>query len=282
MEDFHSFIAEHYPTITPEGVTSEIIRHYLHELNNRVADERLGTTYSTTSQSRRLSSLRSFYHLLLIENRIAENPTEQIEGPKQGRHLPDVLTIDEVDAIIRATALTGKQAVRNRAIVEMLYGCGLRASELTSLRLSDLFFKEEMVRIVEGKGGKQRWVPINPRAIACVEEWLAERATMEIATQDSDRLFLSYQGRRLSRQTLFKMVRSAALAAGVTKELSPHSFRHSFATHLLEGGASIRQVQEMLGHSSLTTTEIYTHLDTRRLAETLDQYHPIQSDKANE
>lgn len=276
LEDFSAFVAENHPTVAPEGVTTEIIRSYLLDLNNRVADEQTGTTYTATTQSRRLSSLRSFFHLLLVEGAINDNPTDQLEGPKIGRYLPDVLSVAEVDAIINATSLTGRYATRNRAIVELLYGCGLRVSELTSLRLSDLFFKEELVRVAEGKGGKQRWVPINNHAIKCVEEWLTERASMDIFAQFSDRVFVSYQGKGLSRQSVFKMVRSAALLAGVTKELSPHSFRHSFATHLLEGGASIRQVQEMLGHSSLNTTEIYTHLDTGRLSETLDQFHPLQ------
>ncbi len=275
LEDFCRFMADSHPTLTPEQVTTEHIRGYILELGSRVADEQYGTTYSAKSQSRRLSSLRSFFHLLLIENRISENPTEQIEGPKIGRYLPDVLSPEEVEAIIEATAHTGKQATRNRAIVEMLYGCGLRVSELTALRISDLFFKEELVRVAEGKGGKMRWVPLNHHAMHCVEEWLSERSLFDISAQDSDRVFINYQGKGLSRQSVFKMVRQAALIAGVTKELSPHSFRHSFATHLLEGGASIRQVQDMLGHSSLNTTEIYTHLDSRRLAETIDQYHPL-------
>lgn len=278
LEDFCRFLTKNHPTLHPEQVTTEHIQGYIRDLGCRVADERDGTTYSATSQSRRLSSLRSFFHLLLIENRITENPTEQIEGPKIGRYLPDVLSIEEVEAIIEATAHTGKQAIRNRAIVEMLYGCGLRVSELTSLRLSDLFFKEELVRVAEGKGGKQRWVPINHHAISSMEEWIKERSSLEIFAQFSDRVFVNYQGKGLSRQSVFKMVRQAALIAGVTKELSPHSFRHSFATHLLEGGASIRQVQEMLGHSSLNTTEIYTHLDSRRLTETIDRYHPLRKE----
>ena len=283
LADFVRFLTEHHPTVAPEKVTSEIIRSYILDLTDRVADERLGTTYSATSQSRRLSSLRSFFHLLLVDNQISEDPTEGIEGPKTGRYLPDVLTVKEVEAIIDATSHTGTQAVRNRAIVELLYGCGLRVSELTSLRLSDLFFKEELVRVAEGKGGKQRWVPINEEAMRRVEEWLSERATMDIALRDSERVFVSYQGKALSRQSVFKMVRQAALIAGISKELSPHSFRHSFATHLLEGGASIRQVQEMLGHSNLNTTEIYTHLNLNRLSETLDQFHPLESDtRANE
>ncbi len=279
LADFAIFMEEHSPEVMPHQVESHHISAYITELNSRITDTATESTFAASSQNRRLSSLRCFFRLLLIDGEMDHNPLEHISSSRGGRDLPDVLTIEEVEAIIEAAGRLGKQGVRNRAIFEVLYGCGLRVTELTSLRLDDLFVKEELIRVVAGKGKRHRWVPINRHALGALQEWLEERAEMEIDPNYADHLFVSYQGRNLSRIMIFKIVRKAALMAGVTKELSPHSFRHSFATHLLEGGASIRQVQEMLGHSSIATTEIYTHLDRRHLRETLSLYHPMERRK---
>ncbi len=281
LTDFAIYIGEHAPDVEPSNVEGSHISAYITELNSRITDPEADATFAASSQSRRLSSLRSFFHLLLIDGEIDHDPTENISSPRGMRDLPDVLTIEEVDALIEAAGRMGSQGVRNRAIFEVLYGCGLRVSELISLRIDDLFIEAELIRVVAGKGNKHRWVPINRHALACLMEWLEERSQMEIEPTYADYLFVSYQRRKLSRIMIFKIVRKVALIAGVEKALSPHSFRHSFATHLLEGGASIRQVQEMLGHSSISSTEIYTHLDTRHLRETLSLYHPMENRNKN-
>jgi integrase/recombinase XerD len=227
-----------------------------------------------SSQARMLSAMRHFFRFMEQTGRIAELPTDGVESPRTERHLPDVLTVEEIDALIGAVDLSDPQGHRNRSIIETMYSCGLRASEATGLRLSDLTIEEHTVRVV-GKGDRQRIVPISDEAIRWIRHWLDDRNKLKIKPADENILYLNRRGGRLTRVMLFTMLRRTAEAAGIDKKISPHTLRHSFATHLLVGGADIRQIQEMLGHRSVVTTEIYTHLDRRHLAESLRSYHPI-------
>lgn len=226
------------------------------------------------SQARILSGVKSFYKFLLLDGRIDSLPTELLPMPQIGEHLPEVLSVEEIDSIIAAADLHEQEGQRNRTIIEMLYSCGLRVSELCELRLSDIFRAEGFVRVT-GKGRKQRLVPISERALRELSLWEEDRANINIRPGYEDYVFLSFtRGRKLSRITVFYIVRLLAERAGIRKEISPHTFRHSFATHLLEGGANLRAIQEMLGHQSISTTEIYTHLDTTRLREEILAHHP--------
>lgn len=226
------------------------------------------------SQARILSGVRAFYKFLLLDHRIDTLPTELLPSPKIGEHLPEVLTVEEIDSIISSIDLSEKEGQRNRAIIETLYSCGLRVSELCALTLSDIWRDEGFVRVV-GKGRKERLVPISPRALREIALWEQDRCHIDIRPGNEDYVFLSFRrGKKLSRITVFHIVKVLAEAAGITKEISPHTFRHSFATHLLEGGANLRAIQEMLGHESIATTEIYTHLDSRRLREEILSHHP--------
>ena len=226
------------------------------------------------SRARILSSLRSYYSFLRIDGYINGNPVENIQSPAIGRHLPDVLALEEIDSMINAIDLSAAEGQRNRAIIETMYSCGLRVSELCSLRLSDLYLDDEFVRVL-GKGGKQRLVPVSSRAIAELQAYMAERASMNIAPGCEDYIFLSYRrGKPLSRITVFHIVKELVAAVGIDKNVSPHTFRHSFATHLLEGGANLRAIQSMLGHESISTTEIYTHIDRTRLRQEIIEHHP--------
>lgn len=226
------------------------------------------------SQARILSGVKSFYKFLLLDGRIDSLPTELLPMPQIGEHLPEVLSVEEIDSIIAAADLHEQEGHRNRTIIEMLYSCGLRVSELCELRLSDIFRAEGFVRVT-GKGRKQRLVPISDRALRELSLWEEDRANINIRPGYEDYVFLSFtRGRKLSRITVFYIVRLLAARAGIRKEISPHTFRHSFATHLLEGGANLRAIQEMLGHQSISTTEIYTHLDTTRLREEILAHHP--------
>ena len=226
------------------------------------------------SRARILSSLRSYYSFLRMDGYISGNPVENIQSPAIGRHLPDVLALEEIDSMINAIDLSAAEGQRNRAIIETMYSCGLRVSELCSLRLSDLYLDDEFVRVL-GKGGKQRLVPVSSRAIAELQAYMAERASMNIAPGCEDYIFLSYRrGKPLSRITVFHIVKELVAAVGIDKNVSPHTFRHSFATHLLEGGANLRAIQSMLGHESISTTEIYTHIDRTRLRQEIIEHHP--------
>ena len=227
-----------------------------------------------TTQARILSGIKSFFYYLLINDRIENLPTEFIDPPKTGRKLPDVLSVAEIESIINTFDSDKRFGIRNKAMVETLYSCGLRVSELITLRLSDLFFNDGFIRVI-GKGDKQRLVPISETARHRIEEYLLLRQTMQADARDTDIVFLNNKGRGLTRVMIFHIIRKAALAAGITKTISPHTFRHSFATHLLEGGASIRQVQEILGFDETVTTEIYTHLDSEKLRENVDLHHPL-------
>ncbi len=227
---------------------------------------------SERSQARVLSSLKSFFDWLLMEKVLEDNPCDRVDGPKIGRYLPNVLSEEEVAALIDSVDVSGWQGLRDRAILEVLYGCGLRVSEAVGLKISCLYFKEGFIRVI-GKGNKERLVPIGDMAIAAVEEYLEARR-VPADSESSDTLFLNRFGRSLSRVSMFTMIKAQALAAGIRKEISPHTFRHSFATHLLEHGADLRVVQEMLGHESISTTEIYTHIDSSTWQNEILQHHP--------
>ncbi len=226
-----------------------------------------------TTQARVLSGVRSFFAYLLHSDRIEVLPTELIDSPKVARKLPDTLSYDEIRRMIEGIDLSRPLGHRNRAILEVLYCCGLRVSELVNLRLSDIFAEEGVVRVT-GKGDKQRLVPIARAALQQVERYLEQRRTMAVAADSADVVFLNQRGRRLTRVMIFTIIRQSAAAAGVTKTVSPHTLRHSFATHLLQGGADIRAVQELLGHESILTTEIYTHLELGDLRGAM-RLHPL-------
>lgn len=229
---------------------------------------------SAKSQARIISALRTFYKYLLFEDLITVDPTEMLESPKVGRKLPDFLSSGEVEKIIDAVDMSKDEGHRNRAIMETLYGCGLRVSELVNLRISDLFFKQDIIRVT-GKGDKERLVPINSLAQKHIDIYRNEiRVHQTPARGHEDFVFLNRRGKQLTRAMIFHIVKTLTIAAGIKKSVSPHTFRHSFATHLVEGGADLRAVQEMLGHESITTTEIYTHLDQTYLRDTLLQFHP--------
>ena len=227
---------------------------------------------SKRSQARRLSALRSFFDWLIMEGERADNPCDAVDQPKLGRYLPEVLSVEEVTAIIEGVDTHTWQGVRDRAILEILYGCGLRVSEVCSLKISNVYVSEGFVRVV-GKGDKERLVPIGGAAVDAFEEWLSLRPEAAAPAFD-DYAFLNRFGKPLSRISVFNMVKKAALLAGVTKEISPHTFRHSFATHLIENGADLRVVQEMLGHESILTTELYTHIDSATWQKAILEHHP--------
>ena len=252
--------------LQPESVKLENLEHFAAGLHD------IGIT--PRSQARILSGVRSFYKFLLMDRRIDALPTELLPSPKIGEHLPEVLSVEEIDRIISGIDLSEKEGQRNRAIIEMLYSCGLRVSELCNLLISDIWRDEGFVKVM-GKGRKERFVPISGRALRELSLWEECRCHINIRPGNEDYVFLSFKrGRKLSRITVFHIVKVLAENAGITKEISPHTFRHSFATHLLEGGANLRAIQEMLGHESIATTEIYTHLDNIRLREEILRHHP--------
>ncbi len=226
------------------------------------------------SMSRILSGVRSFYRFLVLEKEIEYDPTELLEMPKTGRFLPEVLTLQEIDRMIGSIDLSMAEGHRNRAMLETLYSCGLRVNELCTLKLSDLYLEEGFIKVT-GKGSKTRLVPISRRAVKDLENWFKDRCRIRIKSGHEDYVFLSLRrGSALSRITVFYWVKEIAMAAGVKKNISPHTFRHSFATHLLEGGANLRAIQMMLGHESISTTEVYTHVDSNRLRKEILEHHP--------
>lgn len=229
---------------------------------------------SPRTQARIISGIKSFYKYMMIEEKVDRDPTALLEVPKVGRKLPEILTVEEVDMIINMIDTARPEGRRNKAIVETLYSCGLRVSELIELKVSNLFFEAGYIKI-EGKGRKERLVPIGSRAIKEINLYLSEyRRLLNICPGAEDILFLNRRGNKLSRVMIFTIIKEATANCGITKNISPHTFRHSFATHLLSGGANLRAVQEMLGHESIITTEIYTHLDENYLKDTLNKYHP--------
>lgn len=233
---------------------------------------------SPRSQARIISGIKSFFRFLCLDGFIASDPSELLEAPKIGRHLPDVLTVNEIDSIIGAVDLSTPEGHRNRAMLETLYSCGLRVSELCGLRMADLYLDEGFIRVT-GKGNKERLVPISKRAIHEIELYLQERCLINIRPGHNIFLFLSTRrGSSMSRITVFDIIKKLCIKAGIKKSVSPHTFRHSFATHLLEGGANLRAIQCMLGHEKIATTEIYTHIDRSRLREEIILHHPRNSD----
>lgn len=256
LREFAHFILRRYE-VEPKRVEREMIERYMEWLYERGREK--------SSQARNLSGIKSFYNFLLLSDAIESSPAEHILPPKAGRHLPDTLSIDEIDRIIGSIDHTTAKGLRDRAIIEVLYSCGLRVSELCDLKLSDLFFGEGYIKVT-GKGDKQRLVPISGIARDRIQLYLEYRHT---DNHSEDTLFLNNRGTKLTRVMIFTLIKQAAIMAGIEKKISPHTFRHSFATHLLEGGADIRQVQDLLGHENILTTEIYTHLDTSHLRETM-------------
>ena len=226
------------------------------------------------SQARILSGIKSFFRFLIMADYLEADPSELLEGPKIGLKLPEVLTVEEIDNIISSVDRSKAEGQRNRAILETLYSCGLRVSELVNLKLSDLYFDEGFIK-VEGKGNKQRLIPISPKAINEIKLYFTDRNQIEVKSGHEDFVFISLRrGKRLSRIMIFHMIKELAQQASITKNISPHTFRHSFATHLLEGGANLRAIQCMLGHESIATTEIYTHIDRNVLRSEIIEHHP--------
>jgi integrase/recombinase XerD len=228
---------------------------------------------SARSQARILSGLKAFYHYLLLDDRIEKDPTALLEGPKLGRKLPEVLSVAEIDGMLSKIDLSRPEGRRNKAMLEVLYSCGLRVTELVGLKLSNLYRDEEFIRVI-GKGDKERLVPVSRKAIKEIDLYLPDRNSLVVQPGNEDILFLNRRGRMLSRVMVFTIIKDLASASGIKKRVSPHTFRHSFATHLVEGGADLRAVQEMLGHESIMTTEIYTHLDREYLREAIISFHP--------
>ena len=228
---------------------------------------------SVRTQARLIAGIHSFYRFLLYHNYIEQDPSELLETPKKEHHLPDVLTLDEIDAMIAQLDMSKPESHRNRAIIEMLYGSGLRVSELVNLRLSDLYRQEGFMRIT-GKGSKQRLVPISPVADQWLDYWLEDRSKLDIKAQYSDIVFLNRYGRQLTRAMIFTIIKTLARQADIHKNISPHTLRHSFATHLLQNGADLRIIQQLLGHEDITTTEIYTHIEIQDLREAILKFHP--------
>ncbi|MBE6291773.1 MAG: site-specific tyrosine recombinase XerD [Bacteroidales bacterium] len=257
----------------PLDVTLELLEEFLSNLHDT---ERI----VARSQARMLSGIRSFYQYLTLEEYIKADPTLLIESPKIGMKLPEVLSIEEIDEILNAIDMSKPEGQRNRAIIETLYSCGLRVSEACNLRLSDLFFNEGFIK-VEGKGSKQRLVPISENAIAEITAYMEERAEIIIKPGYEDFLFVSAKFRKnLSRVTMFHIIKELVKLTNIKKNISPHTFRHSFATHLLEGGANLRVIQSMLGHEDIGTTEIYTHIDASRLRSEIIEHHPRNKKRA--
>jgi integrase/recombinase XerD len=250
--------------ISPVNVTYPDLKEFLAWYGNNNSN--------TRTQSRVLSGVRAFFRFLLIEGEIEENPASLIESPKIGLKLPEVLSVIEIDRIIDQIDLSKPEGHRNKAIIETLYGCGLRVSELVNLRLTDIHYGEEFV-VVTGKGNKQRLVPIGGKALKEIDIYKHDRNALSVI-KDQNILFLNRRGSRLTRAMIFTIIKDLAAKAGIRKNISPHTFRHSFATHMIEAGADLRAVQEMLGHESILTTEIYTHIDRSFLRDTLIMFHP--------
>jgi integrase/recombinase XerD len=252
-------------SISPIEITSIQIQEFIYEIAKLI---------SPRSQSRLISGLRSFYDYLIFEDYMQTNPLELIEAPKIGRKLPDTLSVSEINLLVKTIDLSDSNAIRNRAIIETLYSCGLRVSELTALKISDLFFDEGFIKVT-GKGNKQRFVPIGKLTQKHINLYKNQvRITMKIDIASNDTLFLNRRGKQLTRAMIFTIVKKLGEKAKIQKSISPHTFRHSFATHLLENGADLRAIQMMLGHESITTTEIYMHIDKSHLKKVIDEFHP--------
>ncbi|MDD2595032.1 MAG: site-specific tyrosine recombinase XerD [Bacteroidales bacterium] len=254
----------------PEDATTDNLSDFLSSLLERNISKR--------SQARIISSIKAFYRFLEIDGRITDSPCDKIDSPKIKPYLPTVLSVDEVLSILDSVDLSKPEGQRNRSILEVLYSCGLRVSELTNLKISDLFLAEQFIRVT-GKGSKQRLVPIGDPAIKSIAMYLEVRNRNGVKKNYEDILFLNRRGSKLTREMIFHIVKQQAETAGITKEISPHTFRHSFATHLVENGADLRVVQQMLGHESILTTEIYTHIDSKKWQESILRFHPARNMK---
>ena len=252
--------------VEPQDVTEENLRSLFKQLNE--------TGIAVTTQCRILSGLRAFFRMMVISEVLPDNPAEHIAMPTRPKHLPDVLDDSEIEAIQKTFNLSFPGPARNNVIVEVLYGCGLRVSELVNLKLSNIYAEEQMLQIF-GKGDKERWVPINPHALTLLQDYiLTIRSQLPVVPGEEKYVFLNLRGRHLSRIAIFQFIKEAVEKAGIHKTVSPHSLRHSFATELVQNGADLRAVQEMLGHENLATTEIYTHLSRQYLRDTISTYHP--------
>ncbi|MCW5898542.1 MAG: tyrosine recombinase XerD [Flavobacteriales bacterium] len=267
-----AWCADRKPAVAPAAAQLDDLQDFIADVGR--------SGLRATSQARLLSAVRGFYRMLRIERTVTEDPSELLQSPRTGRKLPVFLSTQEIDAMVKAIDMSAPLAHRDRAILETLYGCGLRVSELCGLRISRLHFHEGFVRVV-GKGDKERLVPIGPEAMRQITVWSEqERVKLRVRKNSEDLVFLNARGGGLSRVAVFGLVKKLAALAGVRKTISPHTFRHSFATHLVEGGADLRAVQEMLGHASITTTEIYTHLDRDYLRSNIMRFHPRAGRKA--
>jgi integrase/recombinase XerD len=260
------FLDKNYSKVTPLKVKLEHLKSFIAWLNER--------DISPRTQARTISGIKSFYKYLLIEGKITSDPTALLESPKIGRKLPDILSMEEIDNLIDAVDLSKAEGQRNKAMLETLYSCGMRVSELVGLKITSLFFEQGFIK-VEGKAGKERLVPVSGRAVDEIGKYMNEyRKKLNVAKDSENILFLNRRGKKLSRVMIFTIIKNLAEKIGMEKSISPHTFRHSFATHLINGGADLRAVQEMLGHESILTTEIYTHLDRDYLKSTIQQFHP--------
>lgn len=296
MENKENNIVRKYKTYLrlEKGLSANTIEAYLDDLNKLfmfITDESLSIehlTYSdlqqfiaqlsdigisARSQARIISGIKSFYRFLVLDGYLRSDPTELLESPKIGMKLPEVLTLEEVNQLLDTIDLSTATGQRNRAMLEVLYSCGLRVSELIHLRYSDIYFDEEFIK-VEGKGNKQRLVPISPTALHEIRNYLYDRKKIDVQKGYEDILFLNNRGKGLSRVMIFHIIKAQAELANIRKTISPHTFRHSFATHLLEGGANLRAIQLMLGHEKITTTELYTHIDREFLRKEIINHHP--------
>jgi integrase/recombinase XerD len=268
IEKLIAFLDSHSISTDPLIIDKTIVQQFIYEIAKEV---------NPRSQARIISGLKSFFNYLIFEDYRKDNPLDLIESPKIGRKLPDTLSENEIDRLIQSIDLSSPEGERNRAMLETLYGCGLRVTELIDLKISDLFFEEDFIKVT-GKGDKQRFVPISAVNKKYINIYRNEiRVHLKIQEGFQDILFLNRRGKQLTRAMIFTIVKNLAVTTGLQKNISPHTFRHSFATHLLENGADLRSIQQMLGHESITTTEIYMHIDRSHLAEVMNTYHPRKS-----
>jgi integrase/recombinase XerD len=264
------FLDENEIVVSPLKIGEETLQQFIYTISKEV---------NPRSQARIISGLKSFFGYLIFEDYRLDNPLELIESPRTGRKLPDTLAVEEIDALISAIDLNSNEGERNRAMIEILYGCGLRVSELVELKISDLFFEEGFIKVT-GKGNKQRFVPIAELGKKYIHLYKDSiRIHLNVQKGFDDTLFLNRRGRQLTRAMIFTIIKDLARKIELEKKISPHTFRHSFATHLLENGADLRSIQLMLGHESITTTEIYLHLDRKHLAQVINDFHPRKSDQ---
>lgn len=265
LQKLIAFLEAHDNVPTPVAIDKEIVQQFVYEI---------AKSLNPRSQARIISGLKGFFNYLVFEDYRKDNPMDLVETPKIGRKLPDTLSEEEIDKVIAAIDLTTAEGERNRAILETLYGCGLRVSEVTNLKISDLYFDEDFIKVT-GKGDKQRFVPIGSLNQKYISLYINEvRRHQKIQKNFEDTLFLNRRGKQLTRAMVFTIIKRLAVQIGLKKTIGPHTFRHSFATHLLQNGADLRAIQQMLGHESITTTEVYMHVDRTHLAEVLNKFHP--------